>query len=204
MEELEVQVGISNSHVHLTSADMKALGIEELKCVKELIQAPNYVSDIVVECGDLKLKVIGPCRYYSQVELTAAHAYKLGVEAPVRMSGRLWDAPLIEIKYKDKSIKIPAILMKRHIHMNVADCEALKVKAKDNVMGYVNKGYRQGILGNIEILEEPYNQTEMHIDREEADAYGLSNGDMVKVRRDEQGMFIKLDGYQDMDEYIII
>jgi len=202
MNEIEVPVVINLSHIHLTTHDMEELGIQELKPVKELSQIPNYESDIVVDVEGLKLNVIGPCRFYSQIELTQTDADKLGIKPPTRSDGRLWECPMLKVKYSDKEIEVPVIRMKRRLFIDKNDAAMYGVKSKEHYMGYINKGFRKGVMGNIESSVEKGAKLELHIDSDDANAFELSNGDTVVLRKDIQEMFVEHDGYEYIDEYI--
>ena len=91
---MQVSVGISNHHVHLSENDLKLLFDGKLEIRNELKQpgqfASNQLVDIIGAKGEIKgLRVLGPARSYTQVEVSKTDCYKLGINPPVRDSGDL-------------------------------------------------------------------------------------------------------------------
>lgn len=182
-----VPVGISNRHAHLTKEDFKTLfGADSddtrLKPVKQPGQyACNERVTVEGPKGVLKdVRMIGPYRKYSQVEVSLGDARRLGVEPPIRDSGKLDNSPGIKLVGPKGSVTIKQglILSKRHIHFNVKEGAAYKVKDGQEVRVLCGSGTeRETIYERVLCRVSDAYSLELHIDVEEANAAGLRNGD---------------------------
>ncbi len=180
----KVKVGVSARHVHLSREDMDVLFGKgsELTPFKDLMGGQFAAKETVTIIG-LKLRaienvrVLGPLRKQTQVEVSATDCIRLGVKAPVRLSGDLaGSAPVIIIGPKGAvSLKEGCIVALRHIHMSPADAAAYGVKDKQVVRVQMG-GARGGYLDNVPVRVDPSFTTEMHIDTDEANALGIHNG----------------------------
>jgi len=182
-----VPVGISNRHVHLTKEDFKTLfGADcddtPLKPVKQPGQyACNETMTIEGPKGSIgNVRMIGPYRKYSQVEVSLGDTRKLGVEPPIRDSGKLDSTPGIKLTGPKGSVQLKqgVILSKRHIHFNVKEGEAYKVRDGQEVRVLCGKGTeREAIYERVLCRVSDAYALELHLDVEEANAAGLKNGD---------------------------
>ena len=180
----KVKVGVSARHVHLSREDMDVLFGKgsELTPFKDLMGGQFAAKETVTIIG-LKLRaienvrVLGPLRKQTQVEVSATDCIRLGVKAPVRLSGDLaGSAPVIIIGPKGAvSLKEGCIVALRHIHMSPADAAAYGVKDKQVVRVQMG-GARGGYLDNVPVRVDPSFTTEMHIDTDEANALGIHHG----------------------------
>lgn len=180
----KVKVGVSARHVHLNREDMDTLFGKgsELTPQKDLMGGQFAAKETVTIIG-LKLRaienvrVLGPLRKQTQVEVSATDCIRLGVNAPVRLSGDLaGSAPIIIIGPKGAvSLKEGCIVALRHIHMSPAEAAAYGVKDKQVVRVQMG-GERGGYLDNVPVRVDPSFTTEMHIDTDEANALGIHNG----------------------------
>ena len=136
-----VPIGVSARHVHLTQADLEVLfdWAYQLTKKKELMGG-QFASNELVTIVGLKLRaienvrILGPCRSKSQVEISATDAIKLGVKAPVRESGDIaGSAPIALVEPKGASLFAVkgCIVAARHIHMSPADARAAGVHDGD-------------------------------------------------------------------------
>ena len=177
-----VPVGISNHHVHLTEEIYRELFDSEIEKDRDILQGGEYASTSFVSLIGPKgviehVRVMGPLRNYNQVEISASDAFLLGVNPPVRQSGNLENAESITIEANGKTVELKnaCILAENHIHMNEKDLEKYGVKNQEVVKVYIN-GLRKGVLyahikaGSRYVLE-------YHIDRDEANAFLLHNGE---------------------------
>lgn len=184
---MPVPVGVSNRHVHLTKEDFKTLfganaDDTQLKAVK---QPGQYACKerVTVEGpkGALKdVRMIGPYRKYSQVEVSLGDARRLGVEPPIRDSGKLENSPGIKLVGPKGSVVIKqgVILSKRHIHFNVKEGAAFKVKDGQEVRVLCGRGTdREAIFERVLCRVSDAYSLELHLDVEEANAAGLKNCD---------------------------
>lgn len=188
-EIFEVPVGISNRHVHLSEADVEALFGEgyQLTKLKDLSQPGQYACEetvmLVGPKGVIeKVRVLGPPRKQSQVEITLTDSFKLGVKAPLRDSGDLaGSAPITLVGPKGAlTLKEGAIVAARHIHMHTSEAEKLNLKDGDKVSVRA-KGPRGIIFGDVLVRVSDNYSLEMHVDTDEANAVGLRNGDILNA-----------------------
>ena len=90
---MKVKIGVSNRHIHLCKQDYDILfGDIEMEKIKDLVQLGEFASNMQVEIQTNKSKIakvrlLGPLRQYTQVELSKTDCYTLGIDAPVRSSG---------------------------------------------------------------------------------------------------------------------
>ena len=182
-----VSVGVSNRHVHLCEEDYKILfGNEDLTVKSYLNQPGEFASNSVVtikgEKGMIeKVRVLGPLREYSQVEISRTDSYKLGVKPPIRTSGFLDDASEITVIGPNGSItKNICIIANRHIHV---DKDILKAKGLDGVreVSVLIENEKGGIMNHVYLKETPHAYFEMHIDTDDANALMLKQNDEVEI-----------------------
>ena len=158
----EVPVGVSNRHIHLTKADMETLfGVGyELTPMKDLSQPGQYAcKETLTLIGPAmrpieNVRVLGPLRNKSQVEISTTDSYVLKVKPPVRESGNIaGSAPVTIIGPKGVvQLKEGCIVANRHIHMSPADGAAFGVKDGDTVT--VEDGPLSGFIGTIKEIND--------------------------------------------------
>ena len=189
----KVPIGVSNRHVHVTKEDLETLygpGYE-LTCKKELGQPGQFAANETVTLrgpkGEFKkVRILGPLRDKSQVEISKTDGFRLGVKSPVRESGHLDGTPGIELVGPKGVVKMDSgtIVALRHIHMTPQQAQSVGVKNGD-VVDVETFGERAGVLGNVVIRVSPKFDLEMHIDLYEANACSLSNKDYVVIKPQE-------------------
>lgn len=186
-----VPIGVSARHIHLTQADVETLfgkGYELTK--KKDLMGGQFASNEVVTIVGLKLRaienvrILGPVRKASQVEISATDAVKLGIKVPVRESGNIaGSAPIAVVGPKGVIyLKEGCIIAKRHIHMSPADAEKAGVKNGDIVSVKV-ENERTTTFNNVLIRVDPSFTLEMHIDTDEANAAEISTGMKAEIVR---------------------
>ena len=185
----EVPVGISNRHVHLSQADLEMLfgpGYQ-LTPIKDLSQPGQFAcKETVTICGPKgaieKIRVLGPVRSKSQIEILAGDGFKLGIKAPAKLSGDLAGTPGITIVGPKGSVQTAegVIVAQRHIHMTPQDAQAYGVHDGQIVKISVD-GPRGGIYGNVAIRVTDTSALDCHIDTEEANAMGVGSSTKVKI-----------------------
>lgn len=189
MLETKVPIGISARHVHVSQADLDVLYGEgyQLTVKKDLLQqgqfASNELVDLVTEKSTFpNVRILGPVRKETQVEISLSDAMKLKLNAPVRDSGDTKGSPgatLVGPKGKVE-LKEGVIAAGRHIHMSLTDADAFGVKDKDIVK--VRCGGERGLVfENVLIRVHESFRLEMHIDTDEANAAMCKNSGMVEV-----------------------
>ena len=190
MEKFLVEV--SARHIHLNREDMDILFGEgsELHSIKDLSQPGQFASDEKVLLkgpkGSATVRVLGPLRPETQVELSLTDERSLGVKAMVRESGDLEGTTggLTLVGPKgEKEITSGVIAAKRHIHMTPADAEAYGVNNGDIVGVKIETDGRSVVFGDTVIRVSEKYALAMHIDTDEANAAAISGtaqGEIVK------------------------
>ncbi len=177
-----VPVGISNRHIHLSQADLDQLfgAGYQLTPMKELSQPGQFAcKETVTICGPKgaieKVRVLGPVRKETQIEIVAGDCFKLGVKAPAKLSGDLAGTPGITVVGPRGSVQTAQglIVAQRHIHMAPADAQAYGVQDGQIVKIRVG-GLRGGIYDNVAIRVTTSSKLECHLDTEEANAMGVA------------------------------
>ena len=186
----EVPVGVSNRHIHLNKADMETLfgAGYELTPMKDLSQPGQYAcKETLTLIGPAmrpieNVRVLGPLRGKSQVEISATDSYVLKVKPPVRESGKIeGSAPVTIIGPKGVvQLNEGCIIANRHIHMSPADGVAFGVKDGDTVTVDVN-GKRRTRWYDVQVRVHKDFRLEMHVDTDDANAVGIGNGAKVKI-----------------------
>jgi putative phosphotransacetylase len=184
-----VKVGVSARHIHLCRKDMDILfgPGSELTPLKELMGG-QFASKETLTIIGLKLRpienvrVLGPLRKQTQVEISATDGIRLGVNAPVRLSGDLdGSAPIILVGPKGAvSLEQGCIVAQRHIHMSPEDARRFGVH-DGQVVSVQAPSERGGLLENVPVRVDPSFTLEMHIDTDEANALGIRQGDMLPI-----------------------
>lgn len=184
---IAVTVGISARHVHLTHEHVETLfgAGYELKRFKDLSQPGQFACEefvtVVGPKGVIeKVRILGPERKQSQVELSISDCFKIGIKAPLRDSGDLAGSASVTLVGPVGSVTLEegAIIAARHIHMHSSDAEKFGLEDGDRL--YVRaKGPRGIIFGDVLIRAGEKHKLEMHIDTDEGNAVGLRNGDTV-------------------------
>ena len=158
----------------------------QLTFKKELTQPGQFAAEEQVEIStpksSFKLRILGPLRKQTQVELALSDALKLGLKLPVRDSGDLAASPGITVTGPKGRIELAegVIAACRHIHMNPAEADAFKVADKQFVK-VACTGERCLIFDRVLIRVHDSFQLEMHIDTDEANAAMLANGAQVEL-----------------------
>ena len=186
---MKLTVGLSNKHIHLSQADVDILFGEgyQLTEFKPLAQPGQYACvekvDLVGAKGTIKgVRVLGPIRPQTQVEISLADGFTLGTKAPIKESGDLDGTPGIKLVGPAGEVEIPqgVIVAARHIHMTSADAKEFGVEDKQTVK-VRTFGQRGLIFENVLVRVSDSYALEMHVDVEEGNAAGLRNGDEVEV-----------------------
>ena len=184
-----VPIGVSNRHIHLSQEDFEVLfgAGATMTHFKDLSQPGQFacqeVMTLVGPGGAIeRVRLLGPARKQTQVEVSVADCFKLGIKPPLRDSGDLAGSAPITIVGPKGSVNVPegCIIAVKHIHMHTNDAEKLGLKDKDRVNVQVC-GDRKMIFQDVLCRVSDKFQLEMHVDMDEANAACLSNGDMVRI-----------------------
>ena len=188
-----VPVGVSNRHIHLTRADVDTLFGKgyELTQLKDLSQPGQYAcKEVLTIIGPSlrpieNVRVLGPLRSKTQVEISRTDSFTLKVKPPVRESGNVAGSAALTIVGPKGVVTIPegCIIANRHIHMSPADGEAFGVKDGDTVTIDID-GPRRTRFFDVQVRVSDAFRLEMHIDTDDANAAGIGNGAQVRIVRD--------------------
>ena len=185
-----VPVGISNRHIHLSRADVDVLFGKDyqLTHMKDLSQPGQFAckETLTIIGPSLRpienVRVLGPERKASQVEISKTDSFVLKVKPPVRESGKIeGSAPITVIGPRGVvTLKEGCIIANRHIHMAKEDGERFGVKDGDYVTVDA-EGSRRTRFYDVQVRVSDAFRLEMHLDTDDANAVGLSNGSIVTI-----------------------
>lgn len=182
-------IGVSNRHVHLSKDDLETLfGMGyELKVSRKISQPGQYAAIETVNLAGSKgcienVRILGPLRKRTQIEIMRSDKYKLGVAPPVRESGDIKDSSGITIVGPKGSVQVKEglIISRRHIHMTPLDASAFGVSDGDIVQVRAGSG-RGLIFDQVVIRVREDFALEFHIDMDEANAAEVENGDQARL-----------------------
>ena len=182
------KIAISNRHIHLTKEIYEKLFDEPLSMKKPISQIGEFASNQTLTIKGPKgmiekVRVMGPHRDYNQVEVSKSDAYILGLEPPVRESGDLEDSETITLITLKNEITLEnvCILAERHVHMNDKMAEELGLKNDDLVKLIIDNDKGGEMEAFVKIKSNGF--FEIHIDRDDANAFLLKTGDEVEIRK---------------------
>lgn len=188
---MKISVGVSNRHVHLNHGDLEKLfGVGyELTKIADLTQPGMFKAEETVTIKTNKseinnVRILGPTRIYTQVEISKTDAYKLGLNPPIRNSGDLIDSEEITIVGPKGEITTNGcIIATRHIHLTEEQVKYYKLEGKDTV-NVLLPGFKGGIISNVYLKIAPNSFFELHLDTDDANAHMIKNGDIVEILED--------------------
>lgn len=185
----KIPLGISNRHVHISSADLATLYGPDagLTRLRDLSQPGQFVSEqsvtLVGPKGVIeKVRILGPVRGKTQVEISVSDCFKLGIRAPIRDSGDLQGSARITLVGPAGSVTLEegCIISARHIHMHPGDAELFGVRDGDRV-NVKCSGPRGIVFTEVLVRVNGNYYLEMHLDVDEANAASLANGDLLEI-----------------------
>ncbi len=185
-----VPVGVSNRHIHLSTADLETLFGKgyQLTPIKDLSQPGQFAckETLTIVGPSLRpienVRVLGPVRKASQVEISRTDSFTLKVKPPVRESGDIaGSAPVTIIGPKGVvTLNEGCIIANRHIHMSVDEGAQFGLSDGQYVDVEVN-GARKTKFYDVQVRVHKDFRLEMHIDTDDANAAGIGNGAQVKI-----------------------
>jgi len=183
-ENAPVAIEVSAHHVHLSQEHVEAIfgAGYQLTIAGELSQPGQYSCkeqvDLIGPKGRVeRVRVLGPVRRETQIEIAMTEQFKLGVQPPIRESSDLKDSPGITIQGSKGSVTLPqgVICALRHIHLSPEDALTFGLRDKDRVRVRVQGG-RELTFGDVLIRVHPSFKLAMHIDTDEANAANIRTG----------------------------
>lgn len=184
---MKVKIGVSNRHIHLCYEDYNILfGNIEMEKLKDLVQIGEFASNLVVDIETSKNKIenvrlLGPLRGYTQVEVSKTDCYTLGITAPVRESGNLSGASEVTIIGPNGCItKSCAIIANRHLHINHEDRVSLGLENVEKIQVKLGEE-KSAILDSVYIKETPNGVLELHLDTDDANSNLVKTNDLADL-----------------------
>ena len=185
---MKVGVGVSARHVHVTKDDVKVLFGEGYELTKkvDLSQPGQFACNEQVVIKGTKgeferVRILGPERSKTQVEVSKTDSFKLGINPPVRNSGDLDDAVEITIVGpKGEVTKNAAIIAARHLHIDPKTASELNLTNDDFVKIKVG-GEKPGLLEKVYVRVDENFVYEVHLDTDDANAFMIKQGDEVEL-----------------------
>jgi len=181
-------VAVSARHVHLTKDDFEALfgPGKVMTRYKDLSQPGQFACEEMVEVagpkGSIKrVRVLGPARNETQVEISISDSFTLGIKPEIRMSGNIAGTPGCTIIGPSGKITISrgVIVAARHVHLSEEQAVAYGLKEGDSVF-IKTPAPRQGIIGNIAVRVGKDFELEIHLDTDEANGNGILCGTILE------------------------
>jgi putative phosphotransacetylase len=188
--DLGVPIGVSARHLHVTREHLEILFGQghQLTKKKELMGGQFAAEERVTLVGSNlrvieNVRILGPERSATQVEVSKSDARKLGLNAPIRQSGDIEGSMPITIVGPNGAIALQegCIVAMRHIHMSPEDARRFDVQDKQIVSVGTGEGVRKGVLSNVLVRVDPSFTLEMHIDTDEANGLGIKQNDLVTI-----------------------
>ena len=185
----KLPIALSNRHCHLTRKHIDQLFGKGYKLtkMKDLSQPGQFACkekvDVKGPNGTITgIRVLGPERNNTQIEILLSDSYKLGVKPPINDSGDLEHTPGAILVTDQGGIKLDKglIIAARHIHMHPNDAKDYG-DTNDDMVSVKVEGKRGLIFNNVLIRVSPHYSLEMHVDMEEGNAAGIKNGTIVSL-----------------------
>jgi putative phosphotransacetylase len=182
---MEVKIGISARHIHLNKTDCELLFGKDYQLTeyRKLNQPGEFATQetVTIKTDEYEfnnVRVIGPIRNYTQVEISKTDSYLLGINPPIRNSGDLEGAAMVKIIGPKGTIeRACCIIANRHIHVNKQDLETYGLVPNQIVKVKVDT-IKGGIMDNVHVKYNENYAFEMHIDLDDANAHFLNHNDI--------------------------
>ncbi|MDW6005178.1 phosphate propanoyltransferase [Vibrio mangrovi] len=178
-----IPLGISNRHLHLSQQDYDLLFPNQPMAVRNTLKQPGqYAAAQTVTLAGPKgqlerVRILGPVRSTTQVEISKTDARTLGIQAPIRLSGDLAGTPGIRLITPDAELQLNqgVIVALRHIHMSPLDALIYGVRHGDSVAVAIEGTHRNSVFEEVSVRVSPDMVLEMHLDTDEANAADADN-----------------------------
>lgn len=185
----DIKVGVSARHVHLSRADLDTLFGKGYELTpKKMLMGDQYAAEECVTLVSPSLRtiegvrVLGPVRPESQIEISRTDTFKLKVSPPVRPSGKIkGSAPMALVGPKGSVfLNEGCIIANRHIHMTPEDAEKYGI-ADNDLVDVEIQNTKPTRYYDVQVRVRKDFNTEMHIDTDDANAAAIKNGDRVII-----------------------
>jgi acetate kinase len=175
-----IPVAVSARHVHLSQATVDALfGAGHVLSVLEPLSQPGFFAAketvaVLGERGRLEhVRVIGPCRLENQIEISRTEAIRLGIDAPLRLSGDVAGTPEVTLVGPAGGLRTSGVIVaRRHLHLTSADAQRLGVVAGTDIEVELDTP-RGTVLRHVALRVADSAVLELHLDTDEANAAGI-------------------------------
>ncbi|MBP1155924.1 putative phosphotransacetylase [Paenibacillus sp. PvR052] len=180
----QVPIGVSARHIHLSKEHIRILfGPDyQLQVLKELSQPGQFAAKetvtVIASKGQFeKVRILGPARSQSQLEISRTDAFTLGIDPPVRESGHIQGTPGIRVVGPAGEVELEegVIVAARHIHFHIDDAARWGISDKQKLTVRV-EGERAVTFEQVVARVSDQYALDMHIDTDEANAAGVKNG----------------------------
>ncbi|MFN2398106.1 MAG: phosphate propanoyltransferase [Gemmatimonadaceae bacterium] len=187
---IDVTVGVSNRHIHLAPADFRELFGNEGPTVDRAIKQPGQFAakesvDVVGPKGRIdRVRVVGPARGATQLEVSISDCHRLGIDAPVAASGSLAaSAGGVTLIGPAGSVALTrgVIVAARHLHLSEDDARRWGLHDGDRLDVRSGSDRRPVTFHNVLVRMGPTHATELHLDLDEALAAELKTGDRATI-----------------------
>ena len=186
----KILVGISGRHIHLSQGDLETLFGKgfELTQLKELSQPGQFAANekVDVMSPNQKLlagvRILGPVRPASQIEISRSDALRFKFTAPVRSSGDVAGSGACTLIGPKGQVELSegVIIADRHIHFSDEEAKEFGVE-NGQVVGLKISGIKAGLIENVLCRVSPKYKLDCHLDTDDGCAFMLSTGDEVEL-----------------------
>lgn len=184
--EFWAPVATSSRHCHLSPADLERLFGRPLTPLRMLEQPGQFAAEekVTLETpkGKLSLRVVGPVRKESQVEISLTEARQLGLNPPIRLSGDLENSPGCRLTCGDRSVDLSrgVIAAARHLHISGEEAAVYGLRDGEEV-SLRSDGPRSAVMEHVIVRAGAGHVLEAHIDTDEANAFGIRSGQLCRL-----------------------
>jgi putative phosphotransacetylase len=177
----KVKVEVSARHLHITQSDLEVLFGEgyHLEKIKSLSQPGEFASSALIKIVGPKreldgLRILGPCRQYTQVELAKSDCVYLGIKAPLRLSGKIEGSGVAKLvgPVGEIELKKGVIVAKRHMHIIPHEALTLGLKTGQEISVALD-GERSVVFNKVEVRVNENFSLAVHLDTDEGNAAGI-------------------------------
>lgn len=184
-----VRIGVSNRHLHLSPDDVQTLFGGPLIVDRPITQPGQYAAKERVKAVGPKgaiegVRVVGPARGHTQLELAATDCHGLGITAPIRRSGAVeGSAGGVRLEGPKGAVELKqgVIVAARHMHCSPDDAQRLGLADGDVIRIACGSGVRRAVFNDVLVRAGPTHATEVHLDTDEAAAAGVKTGDVAEI-----------------------